>query len=337
MARRLAGLGLCLCAFAALAETPAIPVAHAPLAELSVPVTRSLPARVIELRRARLAAEIAAPIRAVPVEVGEQVVSGQTVAEFDCRDARLQAEQVNQQLSLQRARLALADQQLARIRRLADTQMASAEALDQQQAEQRQATAQVGAQIASLELAKRQVEKCTLLAPYDGVIVAAPGQPGSYATPGTLIIEMADPQAVELEVQPGTEQAAELAQAEALAFTFAGQRWAAQPRAIVDVIDRATQTRAARFTLPAPPPPPGANGRLEWQLQGYFVPPDLVLERDGRLGVFVLNTPPESAGFHPLPHAIPGQPARLNLPGDTLLITRGRHALVDGARVTPAE
>ena len=325
--------GLALLALAAPAHADTLPVASVPLAELSVPVSRSLPGEVIELRRARLAAEVAAPIRTVPVAVGEPVASGQTLAEFDCRDAELQAEQAGQQLSLQRSRLALAEQQLTRVRHLAETSLASAQALDQQQAEQRQAAAQVAAQTASLALAKRQVEKCTLTAPYDGLVVATPGQPGSYATPGTPIVEMVDTGAVELEAQPNAEQAEEIMRARILTFDFAGQQWKVTPRAMVGVIDYATQTRRARLTLSDPPPPPGASGRLEWDLEGYFVPADLVLERDGQLGVFILDRAQASARFYPLPNAFPGQPAKLELPADTPIITNGRHALVDGAQV----
>ena len=75
-------------------------------------------------------------------------------------------------------------------------------------------------------------------------------------------------------------------------------------------------------------------GRLRWEAEAAFLPPELLVRRDGGLGVFLIYD--GAARFHPLPEATEGQPARVDLPAEARLVLEGRQRLSDGDAVVPA-
>ena len=79
----------------------------------------------------------------------------------------------------------------------------------------------------------------------------------------------------------------------------------------------------------------GASGRIHWRSASAYLPADLLVRRDGRLGVFLVND--SHARFHPLPEALEGQPARSGLPDEARIIVQGRHSLRDGMAVHQSE
>jgi hypothetical protein len=61
------------------------------------------------------------------------------------------------------------------------------------------------------------------------------------------------------------------------------------------------------------------------------VPPELVVRRAGRLGLFVDDA--GTARFHALSEAQEGRPARVDLPGSSRVVVSGQLALKDGQRL----
>jgi hypothetical protein len=89
-----------------------------------------------------------------------------------------------------------------------------------------------------------------------------------------------------------------------------------------------------RFAFVGPGAPPGASGRVRWRSAVPHLPADLLVRRDGRLGVFLVND--AAAHFHPLPGALAGQPARSDLGAEARVIVAGRQRLRDGQAVRVA-
>jgi hypothetical protein len=65
-----------------------------------------------------------------------------------------------------------------------------------------------------------------------------------------------------------------------------------------------------------------------WREAQPHLPAELLVQRAGRLGVFVAEG--GKARFHPLPQAQEGRPAPLDLPPEARIATQGRHAVQDG-------
>ena len=142
-----------------------------------------------------------------------------------------------------------------------------------------------------------------------------------------------DGQEVSVALRHG--QAKTLQAAGDIHFDHNGQRHPVTLRTLLPYIDAMTRTREARLVFDAAPAAPGAAGRLVWQGRQRLLPPEFLMRRDGRIGVFVLDG--EQARFHPLPDAQDGRPAAVDFAPDTRLIADGRQRLNDGDTVHLSE
>jgi hypothetical protein len=97
---------------------------------------------------------------------------------------------------------------------------------------------------------------------------------------------------------------------------------------ICPAIDPDARNVEARFAFAGEAAPPGASGRIAWRDPRPHLPPELVVRREGKLGVFVLEN--RHARFVPLPEAQERRPAPADFPPGTRIAVEGRHLLTDG-------
>ncbi len=321
---------------AASGETlPAIPVAAQPLAELAVYPQFRAPASVVSDNDSRISAELSARIEAIPVRVGEVVKKGAVLVQLDRRDFELALAREEAALEALRARLELAEYQLSRARALSRKQAVSEELLKQRQSELDHLRAQRAGQEVALMQARRQLEKCTLRAPFEAVIRERLANVGELARPGSPLLQIVDNRHLEVSAQLQADLARSLPQAERPELVTPRQRYPLALRRIMPAFDPRAHTREARLRFSADSALPGSAGELVWRSTQAHLPAELLSRRDGRLGVFVVDG--ESARFIPLPGAEEGRPAAVSLPGQTPVVTLGRFRLQDGdaVRVAP--
>lgn len=311
------------------------PITAARLAAVAIPLERSAPAEVTALTRTSIAARLAAEIESIPVETGDRVAPGDALARLDCTDFEDALEQAEATLDELEARLRLAGIRLDRIERLRRESAASADQLDEAEAERSALGANLRAQRTRVALARREVQRCTVSAPFAGLITARHGSRGAYVQPGSPLLELIATDGLELRARVTGPDAASLEAAADAAFRAGGERWAVNLVTVVASADTASRTREARFTFEQQPPIPGTAGRVYWTAHPRSIPSDLLVRRDGALGVFLIAD--GMARFHALPDAIEGRPAPTRLPGDTRLAVEGRYGLDNGDRVRLAE
>ena len=92
--------------------------------------------------------------------------------------------------------------------------------------------------------------------------------------------------------------------------------------------DVATRVVRARLAFVDDSAPIGASGQLAWVESSGRLPVDLIVQRGTDLGVFVVED--STARFVALPNAQAGRPVDVNLPHDTLVVSRGQGRLQDG-------
>lgn len=299
-----------------------------PLGEFLKQPEFSVPASVEPLNAPSLAAEISARIESIPVHVGDRVRTGDLLVELDCRyhQSRLQAHRAHQKrISAQRK---FASTQLKRARALNEKQTISDELLDQRSTELQAAQAEFENQQQLIIQAEIDVERCRITAPFDAIVTGRPGHVGGLATPGTpllTIVQLSDP---EVSAEVSSTEAASLELADSLLFEYDRTHHALTLQHLLPVVDERTRTREARLIFADETAPIGAAGRLVWLGRADELPADYLVRRDGRLGVFIAEG--DSAQFYPLPDAREGQPVRLDIPPDKLLVTDGRQRLQDG-------
>ncbi len=331
----LAALPVFTARVAAEETTEAIPVVAQPLAELAVYPQFRAPASVFSDNDSRISAEIGARIIEIPVRVGEVVKKGAVLARLERTDFELTLAREETALQALRARLELADYQLSRARALSRKQAVSEELLKQRESELSNLRAQLAGQEVALTQAKRQLEKCTVRAPFEGIISERLAQVGELASPGSALIQIVDNRHLEVSAQLQAQLTQSLPQAMQPELVTSQRRYPLTLRRIVPVFDPRARTREARLRFSADTALPGSTGELVWRSERPHLPAELLSRRDDQLGVFVVDG--EQAKFIPLPQAEEGRPAEVSLPTQAPIITLGRFRLQDGdaIRVKP--
>ena len=338
----LAALGLAIASsslFTALAQSAATPaVATAPAAGVHFFPERDAPAAAVARNESRLGAEIAARIAAIAVEVGQTVPRGAVVVQLDDADAKLAVAQAEAALNSARARLALAEGQLARARDLQKQEFISSEALSQRETE----TAVVGAEVATAEAAlrsaRRMLEKTVVRAPFDGVVMARPGQVGEIAQPGAPLLVLKDAAPPEVASPIPADLADGLGPKVAFEFVAPNARHPLRLLRISPAVQTATRTREARLAFAGDAPPAGTEGRLHWRDPRPHLPAELIVQRSRNgvtaFGVFVAEG--GRAKFVPIAQAQAGRPAPSPLAATAQVVVVGQGALQDGQAIDAA-
>jgi RND family efflux transporter MFP subunit len=328
--RSLPTLLLLLTCAPAVAQQPAV-VTVKPLVEVAIHPERDAAAQVVSLNESRIAAEIAGRIEAVPVEVGQRLERGAVVARLDCRDHELARGRAGAAAAAVRSRLALADQQLGRARELRAQGFISEDAFAARITEADVLRADLAQAEIQLATAERAVGKCVVRAPFAAIVRERLGRVGELAAPGTPLAALVDAGRIEVAAQVQAKDTLSLGRAAAVRFL--GPR-GAQALALVRIspaIDPQTRTVDARLRFTGPAAAPGASGRIAWRDAELYVPPELVVRRAGRLGLFLDDA--GTARFHFLPEAQEGRPARADLPSESRVVVQGQLALRDGQRL----
>ena len=323
-------IGMAALTSAVFAEAAA-PVRVADLGDVAVSLEDSAPATVHSLNTTEVAAQVSGVIDAIHVNVGETVQEGSLIAELDCADYQQSLKQANFSLTALKARQRLAEQQLERAKKLLPTRNISEEQANQRQTEFDMVGAEIAAQNAAIQIARRQVSKCRIYSPFTGVVSRRISSQGAFVSPGVSVAEIIDTQRLEISARLNLDLVQKLRD-QALRFVSRDQSFPVSIKTILPVVDASSRTREARLVFTGDQALAGTPGRLVWVAVPTAVPAYLVVSREGNLGIFVLDG--QKARFVALPDALQGRPAEVSLPAQTKIITDGRHGLADGELVS---
>ena len=293
----------------------------------------SAPAEVISANDAPLSAELSARIISIDVDVGDRVKQGDVLVGLDCRTYESQLATQKAVLSELRAQRPLLKDQYERAKTLNQQGNLGDDALQQRETALISLDARTDVQNRQIELASIATENCSLVAPFDGVIAAKQAQLGALAAPGMPLLQLVQTEGAELEakVSPGREVADSK-----VWFEVNGDVHEVALRAKLPIIDRRERTQTHRFIFTDVSPEIGATGRLMWMAQQPHIPSDLLVRRklEGEWTLGLLVEVSGVAQFVALDRAIEGQPAVVDLPAQTRVITDGRLLAADGSAVT---
>ncbi len=294
---------------------------------------RSTPAEVVPLNDARLSAEIRAQVLKIPVRVGQKVSARTLVVKLDCKDTKAKLGIALATLKGIQTRLKLANVQLTRAQKLKRRHVISVDELDRNQAQVATIEAEQAAQNAAITQARLQVNHCNLYAPFKGVVVERLASVGDLAVPGSPLLRLMQIDQVEVSAQINTTEIIDKSKNINLSFVWKQHTYPLRILRILPLFDARTRTQEIRLAFRKKMAPLGASGRLVWYSTIPYVPADVLVRRNKKLGVFVYNN--GKAQFYPLPYAREGQPA----PATTLnaqlpIILEGRDALQPNVLVT---
>ncbi len=187
---------------------------------------------------------------------------------------------------------------------------------------------------ADRRVAARNVEKCMIVAPFDGVVVERLAQVGALASPGEPLLRVIDLAAPEVEASIQAEAAQALREASDIVFESQGRRYPLQLLRFSPVIERAGRTRVARFAFAAERAPAGSSGAVTWRAPGQHLPASLLVKRGEQLGYFIARD--GRALFVAAPGAQEGRSFPVELDERAVLVVGGHQGLNDGDAIVDA-
>ncbi len=278
-----------------------------------------------------------------PVNVGDLVTEGQTIAAIDATALGLAVQSAKADLSKAQALLANASGTEERKRILIKTDATTRQTLDD--AEQVRAAAQALAARARANLAKaiEQLGYAQVKADFAGVVTAVSAEVGQVVSPGQSVVTVARPDIREAVVDIGADFPVPLKVG--LPFTVSLQLLPAlqvqgQIREIAPQADSATRMRRVRISLTDPP----ENFRLGSTVTARLnhsedsalrVPTPAVLTKDDQHFVWVVDPLTSTVSLHKIDLAEDEGGLRVTggLPAGARIVTAGIHSLTQGQQV----
>jgi len=329
-----AGAALLVAACGGHAEPPAPPaerVAQVRVLELqprTVVDRASLPADLLPLRRATLAAEVGGAVESVRVELGQAVAKGTLLATIDERSLAqtvAEAEALVRQAQLQYER---ADNLFGR------HAITKAQMLD--------AVTNRDVADARLASAKLTLEKARVTAPWSGRIAERKVEVGSYVVPGAPLFELVDSSRLKVRAPARAADVPYLAlgrQAQITLDAFPGEVFEARIERLGAELDTASRTLDVEAEIANPDGrlKPGMLARLEVPRRtlanAMVVPMSALVELGDAKAVWVVEDGAAHRRDVTLGPVVGEQVVIEGLEPGTRVIVEGQHAVGEGQKV----
>jgi RND family efflux transporter MFP subunit len=253
--------------------------------------------------------------------------------ELDTSDYRLAVQQAEANLAAAKAHKVQADARLKRAQALGTNQYISADDLLARETDVMVLAAQIRVQEASLAIAQRNLEKCEIRAPFNGYVSERKAQLGAWVNPGSPLLVLTQTDRFELDAEIPDELSASLLQADSMQFVSRNESWQVRLLRMSPGLEMERRSRRARFEFLAEAPPVGRSGEIVWRVNKGLLPANLMVRRNGVLGVFLNQS--NTADFRPLPGAQEGRPVAVSLPVEAEIVVLGRDRLQDGDAIIP--
>ncbi len=159
-----------------------------------------LPGSVQSATSAVVAAEVAGLVAEVPGREGSRVARGQPLARLRDDDLALRLRYAEAQLKEAEARRVLAERNLERSRDLLDDEVVSRQQHDAASAELQAWQGRVEALMAEIARYRLDLDRCTIKAPFTGVVVAERTEIGEWVDAGGPVAEMLSLDNLEIRV-----------------------------------------------------------------------------------------------------------------------------------------
>ncbi len=326
------GLVLCLAATTLPAADQPVNITVKHFSEIATFPEHRAPAVVVPQNDSKINAEVTAKIIDIPVRVGQVVDKGAVLVRLQDADFALILQREEAALKSLEARIELARYQLQRAQTLSKQQAVAEELLKQRETELAVLLAEKIGQQAALQQAKRDVEKCTVRAPFQAIISDKFAQVGELAAPGTPMLRIIDAEHSEVSAKLSTVKVELTHSVKNFQFLTEKRSYALTLRAITPSVDPVERTQEVRLEFVGDKALPGSAGELYWVDNQAHLPAEYLLRRKSIIGVFVVKN--NRAEFVALPDAVEGRPARVTFSRDQQVVEKGRFRLQNGDAVT---
>jgi len=325
------GFALCFSAAPALAADQPVNVTAKRFSEIATYPEHRAPAVVVPQNDSKINAEVTAKIVDIPVQVGQVVDKGTVLVRLQNADFNSVLQREAATLKSLEARIELARYQLQRAQTLSKQQAVAEELLKQRETELAVLLADQIGQQAALEQAKRNVEKCTVRAPFQAIVSEKFAQVGELAAPGTPLLRIIDAERSEVAAKLSMVKVDLTHAVKNYQFLTEKRGYDLSLRAITPSVDPVERTQELRLEFVSDKALPGTAGELYWVDKQAHLPAEYLLRRKSIIGVFIVKD--NRAEFVALPDAVEGRPARVTFTADQQVVEKGRFRLQHGDAV----
>lgn len=293
---------------------------------------RNASAQVVALNQSKIPAEISALLKKIRVNVGDEVQQGQLLAELDCYNTTLLFSAEQAQVQLLSRQLAFAQRELNRGNKLAKQNNIGEVELDRRQTTIKEIQAQSLALESRHSLAKKNVSRCQINAPFAGIVTKRLAAEGEMLAMGQSVVELLQLDNLQVSGKISLNDQVSFLAADSYDFSVDKQSYSLSLRTLIPVVEKNTRSREARFNFEGRSAVAGSSGRLRWLSGQAHLPAHLLQSRDGKNGFFILNG--QNAQFIAVDSAEEGRPVPYSIEQNKLLIIEGRLGLLDGEKVS---
>lgn len=214
---------------------------------------RSFTGRAVAGRTSQMAFELGGTISAIHVDLGSKVEAGDTLASLDTSRLEANKQQVIAERDEVAASLDLAERTLKRARDTFNQGHASAQRLDEAEANAITLTARLKRLDASLKALEVDIRKSSIIAPFSGMITTRLLDEGTVVSGGTALLEITENSRMEAHIGMPPEHALAVSNGAAVELRDSNRQLieGAKMRSIVRVIEGQTRTMMVTFDVPA--------------------------------------------------------------------------------------
>jgi membrane fusion protein (multidrug efflux system) len=188
------------------------------------PLERTLPitGTLRPLVEAEVRTRVAGQLLEVAAREGEEVKEGQVLARLDPAELRARAAGRNAEVEAARSQLELARKTLQQQQALATQGFISRNALQSAESSFEVARARLGTARAELALAREDLDKAVLRAPFSGIVAARLAQPGERVAADAPVLRVVDLSRLAFEAPVPAENIGEVKVGQAVSFRVQG-------------------------------------------------------------------------------------------------------------------
>lgn len=282
-----------------------------------------------------------------PVNVGDTVEKGQTVAAIDPAALELAVRSAAAEVSNSQARLSNAAGAEGRQRTLLQTNATSRATFETAEQARAAAEASVVRAQANLTKAREQLGYAQVRVDFAGVVTAVGAEVGQVVSPGQSVVTVARPDIREAVIDVADEAAGALRIG--MPFTVSLQldpaiKAEGKVREISPQADPVTRTRRVRITLDDPPETFRLGTTVTTVLAGGHLglrlPASAILSKDGKTFAWLVDPSSRTVTLREVQSALDengGVRVSAGIEAGARVVTAGVHSLVDGQKVRIGE
>lgn len=249
---------------------------------------------VVAPRLTELGPGVSGRLAVVHFDVGDQVAAGDIVLRLDPVPFRINLQRARAGLALAEAEAAQALQELERVERLAEQEVAPPQQLDQQRTHLAVAKARVDQELAAVQSAEQDLTRTAVLSPYDAHVVERQLHEGAIVGPGSVVVTIQEQKgfSAELDVPAAAAAPVQVGDPALLIVEGVAAPFESRIASVNARIDPESRTYQVRAPVPAEMRGAKAGAFVRAEIRprtpggAVIVERTAVLNRDGRAYVF---------------------------------------------------